>query len=94
MTTTTKKMATIWDAKDFKNATRVSTRDWMRNFTGYKNRMERTGEMFVITNQDKDELVVQPLPQKKKYTIKDLMKFRFSGPKNLSKNIDKIVYGL
>jgi hypothetical protein len=32
---------------------------------------------------------------KKKYTLEDLMSIRFrSGDKNLSKNIDKILYGI
>jgi hypothetical protein len=32
--------------------------------------------------------------KKKKYTFKDLLSIRFSGDKDLSENIDKIVYGL
>jgi hypothetical protein len=52
---------------------------------------------IIITNQDADEVVLSPAENKegkRRFTVRDLEKGFFHGGKNLSKNIDKIVYGI
>ena len=58
---------------------------------------EMSGESFLIVRNSKPVFRIEPIkkPIKKKHTIKDLWKIRFDGKdKNLSKNIDKILYKL
>jgi len=55
------------------------------------------GQSFLIVRNSKPVFRIEPIKKtvKKKYTINDLWKIRFkSKDKNLSKNIDKIVYDL
>lgn len=77
---------------------RVSTRDFMRNMSEYKKILDKTGKTIIITKQNVDELIIRAAPKKarkSKYTMKDLMSLRFnSGKKDLSQQIDKIVYGV
>jgi len=56
-----------------------------------------SGESFLIVRNSKPVFRIEPIKKtaKKKRTIKDLWKIRFDGKdKNLSKNIDKILYKL
>lgn len=75
------------------HAVKISVREYMRNNVKYN----LSGKPFTLMNRDRElgTFVPKQLDEKKKiYTIEDIMKFRFNGPKNLSKNIDKIVYGI
>lgn len=57
----------------------------------------KKGESFLIVRNSKPVFKIEPVRKfsKKKYTINDLWKIRFkSKDKNLSKNIDKILYKL
>lgn len=79
------------------NTKRISIREYIRNYKQYNNEVKLTGERVIITNQDNDEVILSPVDDKKNkriFTIKDLEKGFFHGGKNLSKNIDKIVYGI
>ncbi len=79
------------------NIKRISIREYIRNYKMYNNEVKLTGERIIITNQDNDEVVLLPVenkPNKRRFTLKDLEKGFFHGGKNLSKNIDKIVYGI
>jgi len=55
------------------------------------------GESFLIVRNSKPVFRIEPIREitKKKYTLDDFKKIQFrSGNKNLSKNVDKIVYDL
>jgi len=55
------------------------------------------GESFLIVRNSKPVFRIEPIEEivKKKHTIDDLWKIRFKGKdKNLSKNIDKVLYKL
>lgn len=54
------------------------------------------GKSFVVVRHTKPLFQINPIKDEKnyKYTIDDLKKIRFSGGKSLSKDIDKIVYGV
>lgn len=55
------------------------------------------GESFLIVRNSKPIFRIEPIKKiaKKKHTMKDLWEIRFKGKdKNLSKNIDKILYKL
>jgi hypothetical protein len=58
--------------------------------------VNETKEAIIITNQDTDVVVIGPaLNKKRRWTFKEIReKLTFKGGKNLSKNIDKIVYGI
>jgi hypothetical protein len=76
---------------------RISIREYIRNYKQYNSEVKLTGGKIIITNQDNDEVVLSPADTKdgkRRFTTKDLEKGFFHGGKNLSKNIDKIVYGI
>ncbi len=57
----------------------------------------RRGQSFTVVKNSKAVFQIVPLERVpgKKYTLKDVLKIRFrSKDKNLSKNIDKIVYDI
>jgi hypothetical protein len=79
------------------NVKRISIREYIRNYKVYNNEVKLTGERIIITNQDNDEVVLSPADDKKnkrEFTMDDFKPLFFKGGKNLSKNIDKIVYGI
>lgn len=79
------------------NTKRISIREYLRNYKKYNNEIKLTGQNIIITNQDTDEVVLSPAPrteEKRVWTVKDFEGCFFKGGKNLSKNIDKIVYGI
>jgi hypothetical protein len=79
------------------NTKRISIREYLRNYKKYNNEIKLTGQNIIITNQDADEVVLSPAENKegkRRFTVRDLEKGFFHGGKNLSKNIDKIVYGI
>ena len=79
------------------NTKRISIREYIRNYKMYNNEIKLTGERIIITNQDNDEVVLSPADNKegkRRFTMKDFEGCFFKGGKNLSKNIDKIVYGI
>lgn len=89
------KTKTITFAQD--NTKRISIREYIRNYKMYNNEVKLTGERIIITNQDNDEVVLSPADNKegkRRFTMKDFEGCFFKGGKNLSKNIDKIVYGI
>ena len=52
------------------------------------------GESFIIVRNTKPIFRIEPYKKEgKKYSLADFSKIRFRGGKNLSKNIDKIIYG-
>lgn len=54
------------------------------------------GETFTVVRDSKPVFRIEPIAggKKGKYTLRDLLSIRFnSGEKNLSKRIDKILYG-
>jgi antitoxin (DNA-binding transcriptional repressor) of toxin-antitoxin stability system len=55
----------------------------------------QNGEEFVVVKNSKPVFRIIPLEEKpvKKYTLKDFESIQFKGGKDLSKNIDKILYG-
>lgn len=71
----------------------ISIREYIRNYNDYNDKVMK-GESFVIVKNNKPQIKLSPIDSEKKYSMKDLMSIRFSGDKNLSKNIDKIVYGI
>ncbi len=92
---TNMKTKTITFTQD--NTKRISIREYLRNYKQYNSEIKLTGERIIITNQDNDEVILSPAENKdgkRRFTIKDLEKGFFHGGKNLSKNIDKIVYGI
>lgn len=73
---------------------KVSTRDFLRNFKSFKARAGRGEHFAVMTNKEEAFRVEPPkVKRKKKYTMDDLLSIKFNGPKNLSQDIDKILYG-
>jgi hypothetical protein len=76
---------------------RISIREYLRNYKQYNTEIKLTGKNIIITNQDNDEVVLSPAPttnKKRKWSIEDFEGCFFKGGKNLSKNVDKIVYGI
>lgn len=76
---------------------RISIREYIRNYKKYNNEIKLTGKNIIITNQGGDEVVLSPadnISKKRKWSIEDFEGCFFKGGKNLSKNIDKIVYGI
>jgi hypothetical protein len=76
---------------------RISIREYIRNYKKYNNEVKLTGKNIIITNQGDDEVVLSPannVDKKRKWSIEDFEGCFFKGGKNLSKNIDKIVYGI
>ena len=72
--------------------TAINARDVSRGFARVARGLER-GESFRIVKRGATLGTIIPEKKKKKYTLEDLWSIRFSGPKNLSKNIDTILYG-
>lgn len=72
---------------------KISIREYLRNYNTYNDKVMK-GECFVITKNNQDQIKLSPVDTDKRYTMKDLLSIRFSGDKDLSKNIDKIVYGI
>ncbi len=54
-----------------------------------------SGESFLVVKNSKPIFKITPYKRAKmkKYNLSDFKKIRFSGDKNLSKNIDKVLYG-
>lgn len=74
---------------------RITIREYLRNYKKYNDMVNETREKIIVTNQDVDAVILSPVPNKKRlWTEKDFKAMRFKGGKNLSKDIDKIVYGL
>lgn len=76
---------------------RISIREYIRNYKKYNSEIKLTGKNIIITNQGGDEVVLSPADntsKKRKWSIEDFEGCFFKGGKNLSKNIDKIVYGI
>lgn len=73
----------------------IGLREAQRDFAAIVTAVEH-GQSFVVTRHAKPVLRMSPVEEKKtaKYTLEDLKSLRFSGGKNLSKEIDKIVYGV
>ena len=58
-------------------------------------RETRRGTSFVVLKHTIPLFRIEPIAPTKKHSWADIKKLQFnSGEKNLSKNIDKIVYGL
>ena len=72
---------------------KISIREYLRNYNTYNDKVMK-GESFIVVKNNKPQIKLSPVEDEKKYTMKDLLSIRFSGDKNLSKNIDKIVYGI
>lgn len=91
----TKDITTTFTPKD--NIKRISIREYIRNYKQYNSEVKLTNSSIIITNQENDEVILSPIintNQKRKWTVDDFKDCFFKGDKNLSKNIDKIVYGI
>lgn len=53
----------------------------------------RKGKSFLVMNRTEPIFRIEPVAPKPQKSMDDLFKIHFSGDKNLSKNIDKILYG-
>lgn len=75
--------------------TTIGVREFQRDFASVTAAVER-GQSFIVVRHAKPIARLVPVEdeKKRKYTLKDLETLRFSGGKNLSKEIDKIVYGV
>lgn len=75
---------------------RVSIREYIRNYKKYNNIVKSTGQIIVITSNKKDdvELILRDRPEQKRYTFDDFKNLTFKGGKYLSRDVDKIVYGI
>ncbi len=76
--------------------TKIGMRELVRNAKKIKE-AAAAGEAFDVLDHGVTMFhIIPPIPEKViKYTMEDLKKIRFStGDKNLSMNIDKIVYGI
>ncbi len=74
----------------------IGARELQRNLKKIFERADK-GESFIVAKNARPVFRIEPMEtvKKKKYTKKDLFSIRFrSGDKNLSKNIDKILYGI
>lgn len=95
MQTKTAEHIKIIDYSDEIVLTRVPMREYIRNYKKYNDMVNETKENIIITNQDVDTIMLAPVIHKKKrWTDKDFDAMRFNGGKNLSRDIDKIVYGI
>ena len=72
----------------------INIREYLRNYNKYNNFLNE-GFSFTITNKNKNIALLSPVEEKKeKYSLKELLKMRIKTKEtNISKNIDKIVYG-
>lgn len=71
-------------------------RELLRNSKAISRDTKR-GMSFVVAKNNEPLFRIEPMETKAKgkYTLKDLLSLRFHGKeKNLSKNIDKILYGI
>ncbi len=76
--------------------TKIGTRELVRNLKKIKTAVAE-GESFEVLDHGVTVFnITPPVPERViKYTMEDLKKIRFSSDdKNLSMNIDKIVYGI
>jgi hypothetical protein len=64
-----------------------------RGFARVTRGLER-GESFRVVKRGVTLGTIVPEKKKKKYTLEDLWSISFKGGKNLSKEIDEIVYGI
>ena len=77
-------------------AKRITLRDYLINHKTYNEDIDNTREEIIITEDGNDIILLSsPKGPKKKYTLKDLQAIgTFKGGKYLSRDIDKIVYGI
>jgi len=74
---------------------RITIREYLRNYKKYNDMVNETREKIIITNHDEDTVMLTPIEKKRRWTFDEIRKeLTFKGGKNLSKNIDKIVYGI
>ena len=74
----------------------IGMRELLRNSKSVT-KASKLGVSFLVMTNATPAFRIEPAEEvkKKKYTKKDLFSIRFrSGDKNLSKNIDKILYGI
>jgi hypothetical protein len=53
----------------------------------------KKGKSFLVMNRSEPLFRIEPVVVKPQKSMDDLFKIHFSGDKNLSKDIDKILYG-
>ncbi len=70
----------------------IGVRELHRNFKAIANQALK-GRSFTVMRNTKPIFRIEPVTPNKKYTLADLSKISFQGDRNLSKNIDKILYG-
>ncbi len=73
-------------------ATTINIRELYRNLKKITERAEK-GESFLVLKNSRPVFKIEPEQKKKPFSIEELSKIRFKGPKDLSKRIDEIVYG-
>jgi hypothetical protein len=85
----------VLDFSSEKSPERITIREYLRNYKKYNDMVNETRESIIITNQYEDNILLSPIQKKRKWTFEEIRKeLTFKGGKNLSKNIDKIVYGI
>lgn len=72
----------------------IGIRELHQNLKRISNAAMR-GKIFTVVRNSKPVFRIEPIVQSNrgKYTLADLAKIRFKGDKNLSRNIDRILYG-
>jgi antitoxin (DNA-binding transcriptional repressor) of toxin-antitoxin stability system len=74
----------------------IGIRELHRNLKRISEAAKR-GQAFIVLRNATPVFRIEPLPvlkTGKKYTLADFRRAEFSGPKDLSKRIDEIVYGI
>jgi len=73
----------------------ITAREFTRSVSSF-GKLAQNGQSFTVTKNGEEFFTVTPpkIKRKKKYNLDDLLKFTFSGgDPNMSKDIDKILYG-
>lgn len=90
-------MTFLYNTNKNMSVQKIGVREFLRNFKAIS---EKTNQniVFIVEKNSRPLFKVSPIKEdkKKKYNWADLDKFIFKGKggKNLSKNVDKIVYNI
>ena len=80
------------------NTKTIGMRELLRDVDKIRRYSATYGTTFLVESKGKPTLQISAIQsKKKKYNINDLMNFRITGkklPKNLSRNMDKYIYGI
>ena len=72
----------------------IGTKEFLRNYLKIAKKAKK-GQAFRVVRHSEEMFQIHPPAQKNRYNLGDLKKLRFhGGGKNLSTEIDDIVYGI